>query len=230
MAGKVKIRTVSKLSLIITIALTILCVGISTYGLQKYKVLRNSLQEYVSCESAILQFIKGSDTLTEQARLAASTGDVTYIDGYFREANVDQNREKALEKIAAYEGNENAVKQLEESMQNSRELMETEYYVMRLVEESNGIEQGDLSQELQNIELSEADEELSGAEKLVRAQNLMSNQDYELAKKKILEGTNEALETLSNQIGNKQNRSATIFLISSRRYFTVSDVLQYSFL
>ena len=211
MAGKVKIRTVSKLSLIITIALTILCVGISIYGLQKYKVLRNSLQEYVSCESAILQFIKGSDTLTEQARLAASTGDVTYIDGYFREANVDQNREKALEKIAAYEGNENAVKQLEESMQNSRELMETEYYVMRLVEESNGIEQGDLPQELQNIELSEADEELSGAEKLVRAQNLMSNQDYELAKKKILEGTNEALETLSNQIGNKQNRSATIF-------------------
>ena len=66
MAGKVKIRAVSKLSLIVTIILTTLCIGISTYGLQKYAVLRNSLQEYVSCESAILQFIKGSDTLTEQ--------------------------------------------------------------------------------------------------------------------------------------------------------------------
>lgn len=141
MAGKVKIRAVSKLSLIVTIILTTLCIGISTYGLQKYAVLRNSLQEYVSCESAILQFIKGSDTLTEQARLAASTGEITYIDGYFQEANVDRNREKALEVLASYDGNEDAVELLEESMQNSRDLMETEYYVMRLVEESNGAEQ-----------------------------------------------------------------------------------------
>ncbi len=86
MAGKVKIRVVSRLSLIVTITLTVLCVVISTYGLKKYAVLRSSLQEYVSCESAILQFIKGSDTLTEQARLAASTGEITYIDGYFQEA------------------------------------------------------------------------------------------------------------------------------------------------
>ena len=211
MAGKVKIRAVSKLSLIVTIILTTLCIGISTYGLQKYAVLRNSLQEYVSCESAILQFIKGSDTLTEQARLAASTGEITYIDGYFQEANVDRNREKALEVLASYDGNEDAVELLEESMQNSRDLMETEYYVMRLVEESNGTEQSSWQQELQNIELSVDDEALSNEEKLVRAQNLMCNPDYELAKKAILKSTNEVLETLSNQIGNRQNRSADIF-------------------
>lgn len=211
MAGKVKIRVVSRLSLIVTITLTVLCVVISTYGLKKYAVLRSSLQEYVSCESAILQFIKGSDTLTEQARLAASTGEITYIDGYFQEANIDRNREKALEVIASYEGNGNAVELLEESMQNSKELMETEYYVMRLVEESNGTEQESWPQELQNMELSAEDEALSKEGKLMRAQNLMCGPDYELAKKKILNGTNEVLETLSDQIGNKQNRSANIF-------------------
>lgn len=212
MAGKVKIRTVSKLSLIMTIVLTVICVGISTYGLQKYAVLKNSFQEYVSCESAILQFIKGSDTLTEQARLAAATGDITYIDNYFKEANVDQNREKALEEIASYKGNEDAVKLLKKSLQNSKKLMETEYYVMRLVEEANGINQDNWSQELQNVEISKDDEGLSVVEKLARAQYLMSNSDYELAKEKIIEGTNDALQTLSNQIGNKQNRSAIIFL------------------
>ncbi len=211
MAGKVKIRVVSRLSLIVTITLTVLCVVISTYGLKKYAVLRSSLQEYVSCESAILQFIKGSDTLTEQARLAASTGEITYIDGYFQEANIDRNREKALEVIASYEGNGDAVELLEESMQNSKELMETEYYVMRLVEESNGTEQESWPQELQNMELSAEDEALSKEGKLMRAQNLMCGPDYELAKKKILNGTNEVLETLSDQIGNKQNRSANIF-------------------
>ena len=211
MAGKVKIRMVSKLSLLVTITLTVLCVGISIYGLQKYKVLRNSFQEYVSCESAILQFIKGSDTLTEQARLAASTGETKYIDGYFMEADVEQNREKALEEIASYEGNENAVVLLKESMQNSVALMKTEYYVMRLVEEANGTEQSTWPEALQNINLSKDDEELSKEEKLVRAQNLMSNPDYELAKDEILKGTNEVLGTLSKQIGNRQNRSASIF-------------------
>ena len=211
MAGKVKIRTVSRLSLIATVTLTVLCVGISVYGLQKYAVLRNSFQEYVSCESAILQFISGSDTLTEQARLAASTGEITYIDGYFQEADVDQNREKALEVIGSYEENKAAVELLEESMQNSRELMETEYYAMRLVEEANGTEQSSWPEELQSVELSEVDEKLSEAEKLARAQNLMSNSDYELAKEKILSGTNEVLETLSNQIGDRQNQSANIF-------------------
>ncbi len=211
MAYKVKIRTVSKLSLIVTITLTVICVAISTYGLQKYAVLRNSFQEYVSCESAILQFVKGSDTLTEQARLAASTGEITYIDGYFQEANVDKNREKAIEEIALYEGNEEAVNLLEESMQNSKDLMQTEYYVMRLVEEANGINQSSWPEELQNIELSEADEALSAGEKLQRAQNLMSNSDYELAKEEILTGTNEVLETLSIRIENKQNRAASIF-------------------
>ena len=212
MAGKVKIRTVSKLSLIMTIVLTVICVGISTYGLQKYAVLKNSFQEYVSCESAILQFIKGSDTLTEQARLAAATGDITYIDNYFKEANVDQNREKALEEIASHKGNEDAVKLLKKSLQNSKKLMETEYYVMCLVEEANGINQDNWAQELKNVEISEDDEGLSVVEKLARAQYLMSNSDYELAKEKIIEGTNEALQTLSNQIGNKQNKSAIIFL------------------
>lgn len=211
MAYKVKIRTVSKLSLIVTITLTIICVAISTYGLQKYAVLRNSFQEYVSCESAILKFVKGSDTLTEQARLAASTGEITYIDGYFQEANVDKNREKAIEEIATYEGNEEAVKLLEESMQNSKDLMQTEYYVMRLVEEANGTSISSWPQELQNIELDKADEALSAEEKLQRAQNLMSNSDYELAKEEILTGTNEVLETLSTRIENKQNRAASIF-------------------
>lgn len=211
MAYKVKIRTVSKLSLIVTITLTIICVAISTYGLQKYAVLRNSFQEYVSCESAILKFVKGSDTLTEQARLAASTGEITYIDGYFQEANVDKNREKAIEEIAAYEGNEEAVKLLEESMQNSKDLMQTEYYVMRLVEEANGTSVSSWPQELQNTELDEADKSLSAEEKLQRAQNLMSNSDYELAKEEILTGTNEVLETLSTRIENKQNRAADIF-------------------
>ncbi len=211
MAGKVKIRTVSRFSLILTITLTILCAGISAYGLQRYAVLRNSLQEYVACESAILRFMRGSDTLTEQARLAAATGELSYIEGYFQEADEDQNREKALEELASYEGNEDAVAQLEESMEHSKKLMETEYYAMRLVEEAQGAERSAWPQVLQDVKLSEEDEKLSAAEKLVRAQNLMSNADYELVKEEIRKGTNEGLDTLSIEIGNRQNRSADIF-------------------
>ena len=211
MAGKVKIRTVSKCSLIMTILLTALCAGISAYGLQKYVVLRNSLQEYVACESAVLRFIKASDTLTEQARLAASTGEVKYIDAYFQEAEVERNREQALEAIASYEGYEEAVTLLEKSMQDSRELMETEYYAMRLTEEVQGTARSSWPQALQDVRLSEEDQMLPEAEKLLRAQQLMSDADYELSKDKIRQGIDRALEMLARMIGNKQNRSASIF-------------------
>ncbi len=38
MAGKVKIRTVSNFSIVVTILLSVLCLGISLFGIQKYTV------------------------------------------------------------------------------------------------------------------------------------------------------------------------------------------------
>ncbi len=211
MAGKVKIRGVSRFSLIITIILTIVCVSISAYGLKKYDILRSAMDEYVACEDAIHDFDRGTDILTRKARLAAYTGETKYIDGYFQEVNYDRHRDKALEKIEKYKDTEEACKLLKEAMRNSEKLMETEYYAMRLIEESSGTGFASWPKELQLQELSEEDEALSNEEKLLRARDLMGSPEYELTKNKIMEGANKALEAISDGIGNRQNRAADIF-------------------
>lgn len=136
MAGNLKIRTLGNWSLGITAVLAILCVAMSILGFRKYEVLQSSTRDYIACEAAAQRFQTGSDTLTRQVRLAAATGEQTYIDAYFEEANVTRSRETALAELSALHGGEDAVTSLEQALSASMDLMQTEYYAMRLVEEA----------------------------------------------------------------------------------------------
>lgn len=136
MAGNLKIRTLGNWSLGITAVLAILCIAMSILGFRKYEVLQSSTRDYIACEAATQRFQTGSDTLTRQVRLAAATGEQTYIDAYFEEANVTRSRETALADLSALHGGEDAVTSLEQALSASMDLMQTEYYAMRLVEEA----------------------------------------------------------------------------------------------
>lgn len=136
MAGNLKIRTLGSWSLGITAVLAILCIAVSILGFRKYEVLQSSTRDYIACEAAAQRFQTGSDTLTRQVRLAAATGEQTYIDAYFEEANVTRSRETALADLSALHGGEDAVTSLEQALSASMDLMQTEYYAMRLVEEA----------------------------------------------------------------------------------------------
>lgn len=127
MAGKIKIRSVSNWNIVTTIILAILCVSVSLFGFTQYAVLRSAMQDYISCESAAHELQDGSDTLTKQVRLAAATGDFSYIDAYFEEANVTRSREKALEDLAALDDSSDAIQALQEALLASVNLMQTEY-------------------------------------------------------------------------------------------------------
>lgn len=108
MAGNLKIRTLGNWSLGITAVLAILCIAVSILGFRKYEVLQSSTRDYIACEAAAQRLQTGSDTLTRQVRLAAATGEQTYIDAYFEEANVTRSRETALADLSALHGGENA--------------------------------------------------------------------------------------------------------------------------
>lgn len=108
MAGNLKIRTLGNWSLGITAVLAILCIAMSILGFRKYEVLQSSTRDYIACEAAAQRLQTGSDTLTRQVRLAAATGEQTYIDAYFEEANVTRSRETALADLSALHGGEDA--------------------------------------------------------------------------------------------------------------------------
>ena len=211
MAGKIKIRSVSDWSIVASIVLSSLCVAVSIVGFTQYSVLRSAMQDYISCEDAAHELQEGSDILTKQVRLAAATGNSDYIDAYFKEANVTKTREKALDDLTALKVDSNAITALEDALSASVDLMQTEYYSMRLVEESIGDAPSTWPEELQEVTLSPEDASLSASDKLHKAQELVIGLDYENAKDNISTNVNAAISSLTESIDHRQNHAANVF-------------------
>lgn len=211
MAGKVKIRTVSRVSFAVTLGLAVLCLSISIFGVRKYQELREAASEYLRCTEAVQSFRDASDYLTAQARLAA-TGDLSHIDAYFEEVNVGRRRERALETLRELPDSAEAVTALETALADSDALMETEIYAMRLIEESQQISSMKWQASLKSVSLSYEDQLLSAEKKQEKAQAMMCSEAYETAKESIREETWRCGRELSQKINNRQNRAADIFL------------------
>lgn len=211
MAGNLKIRTLGNWSLGITVVLAILCIVMSVLGFRKYEVLQSSTRDYIACEAAAQRFQTGSDTLTRQVRLAAATGEQTYIDAYFEEANVTRSRETALADLSALHGGEDAVTSLEQALSASTDLMQTEYYAMRLVEEATHAPAAQWPQELSAVILSPEDAALSDSDKMDRAQELLISPEYEDAKSEIAGDVDAALAVFTDTLTARQQRAADVF-------------------
>lgn len=211
MAEKIKIRSVSDLSIIATILLAILCISISILGFRQYIILRSATQDYIFCENAAHKLQEGSDILTKQVRLATATGDSKYIDAYFKEANVTKSREEALDDLSSLDGSEDAIIALQNALSASVDLMQTEYYAMRLVEESIESAPSTWPAELQTVELSESDATLSPSDKLTKAQQMVIGLDYENTKDIISTDVNSSISMLTEMINDRQNHAANIF-------------------
>ena len=106
----------------------------------------------------------GSDYLTEQVRLYVMTTEREYLDLYFEEADETQRREKALTDLKQYFSDTETFDSLESALQCSQELMNTEYYSMRLVLEAT--EEQEIPEKLKIIELTQEDKQLSNEEKI----------------------------------------------------------------
>ena len=211
MARKIKIRLVSNGSILVSLVLSILCITISIFGFRQYAVLRSSMQDYISCENAAHRLQNGSDNLTKQVRLAAATGDTSYIDAYFEEADVTQSREQALQELDSLNVSEEAITALREALADSVALMQTEYYSMRLVEESVGTAPEAWPEELRSVQLSGEDSTLSPAEKLYKAQQLVIGLEYENQKEAISANVNAAVGALTQVIDARQNQADAAF-------------------
>ena len=150
--------------------------------------------------------------LTKQVRLAASTGQQQYIDAYFEEADVTRSREKAVDELAALHDDPAAVQPLQQALAASMELMQTEYYSMRLVEEATHAERSEWPEKIRNVVLSAEDAALPDAEKMDRAQKMLIGTEYEGAKDEIAGDVDEALAVLTNEIMARQHRAADVFV------------------
>lgn len=209
--SRVHVRKLSAFSIAITIILGVICVGIFLYGRAQLSVLDETTDAYIVCENDARQLQAASDYLTEQARLAASTGDERYIALYFEEADTTKRRENAINEMRDYFSGSEAFAALQQALDSSNELMATEEYSMRLVCESNRTAPTTWPEEIRNVNLSVDDSLLSPSAKLERARQLMFDEEYENAKNDISSSVGECADGLIQETKNKQGRASTVF-------------------
>lgn len=211
MSRKIKIRRISTWNIVLTIVIAILVAGISARGEQEFQSLRKATNRYIACRKATAQLKKGSDYLTEQVRLYTMTGRSRYMSRYFTEVNTVQSRDLAIAELKKYFSGSASLDSLENALVYSDELMSRECYAMRLVAEAQHYNKADWAERIKVVQISTKDKKLSDQEKMLRAQELVSDDAYQNEKAKINRRISNCENSLISQTKNEQSRAETIF-------------------
>ncbi len=153
--------------------------------------LANAEEEHAELVKAAHELMDASDYLTERVQRFTVNGDKQFLDQYFTEAFESNRREEAIAKMDVDEETGAALKQLEEAMANSVNLMDQEYYAMRLVIEAKGYT--DYPEILDTVTLRDEDAVLPAEEKIRRATELVLNDEYYDQKDRIRQDMQESL-------------------------------------
>lgn len=205
---KINMRKFSKISFIFVSIMLLLIVACSLYGLNDFYNMRKSSKQYILCENAAHRLQTGSDILTEQVRLYTVTGNAEYLQNYFKEVNVTKNRETAVEELKENFNETDIYHNLQDALGDSRQLMQNEYYAMRLTAEALGTNKDDLPDEIANVQISDDDMTLSSYEMRQKSCNMVFSDVYQKLKKSI---TNHVDECLKGLIEKTENRQQTAF-------------------
>lgn len=100
---------------------------------------------------------------------------------------------------------------LNKAVSESEKLMQTEYYSMRLICDVVGFDKTTLDAEIINVSISKEDNSLSNDEKLAKAQNLVSNRNYEESKNTIIYNLDVCLDSIVSFTENRQNYYIMVF-------------------
>lgn len=207
---RVKIRKVCKWNMVATIVIGVLFIVVSVWANRQFQALQTATDQYILCEQAAADLQAGSNNLTEQVRLYAMTGRSEYMSRYFQE--VDSSRREAAVKSLKqdFDGTQTFIS-LENALTASENLMNTEYYAMRLISEAKNVDKVTWPDAVTAVQVSAADEALSADAKIQKAQQLVSNNAYEIARAQISHQVQECTDTMLDQTYNRQNHAATIF-------------------
>ena len=172
-----------------------------------YMYLANVEEEHTELVKAAHELMDASDYLTERVQRFTVSGDMHFLEQYFTEAFESNRREEAIARMDVDERTEGALKQLQEAMEHSVNLMNQEYYAMRLVIEAKGYT--DYSDILDSVNLSKEDEALTADEKIRRATELVLNDEYYDQKDNIRNDMQESLDEVDKLMVKVKNDELT---------------------
>ena len=217
----IRLQPVLLMLVILAAVLTAILMFTSYETRAAYIGMQEATEKYIACQTNAQDMQNGSDCLTKQAQTFAVTGETRYMDNFFEEANVTRTRDKALDRLAEDFAGTPAYEALENALQRSNELMQLEYYSMRLTAESRGIPEEQLPEELRAVQLTPEDAALSETEKQELAREMVFGEEYEARKDSITEAVDRCVETLQDETRQNQIGSSDQMV----RFMTLSYVL-----
>lgn len=192
------------ISLIFSVFLTYAAVR----TINSYREMRADTERYIESERQASDLQSGSDYLTEQVRTFVVTGDPTAVERYFEEVHVTRRRDAALEALGEYVAGTESFRLLSSALDTSNELMEREYYAMRLVIEARGYSVEDYSEELRAVVLTAEDLALSPEQQTDKARSLVFDEVYQAYKDAITTNVNLCVERLTGEMRREQMSSS----------------------
>lgn len=178
----IKIRNFNACMIVVACALYAMLIYATAQMTSRYHDFVKYNDEYIACHEAAVQMNAASDYLTDQVRLFTQNMDMRHMQLYFQEANVTKRREKALELLQKYQPTDAEVQSLEAARAASMDLMEREFYAMRLITDANSYNEARLPSEVKDVQLLQADKALSNEAKIKKARELVYNRGYMDAK------------------------------------------------
>ncbi len=159
-----------------------------------FRRLTETSTKQIELQNDAMKLMDASDYLTECAQRFAVLGDREFLDEYFKEAFETKRREAAVDGMAKGLGDAAALDKLRNALASSLELMNREYYAMKLVAEAKGYT--DIPEILVDVKLSEEDAALSPSEKMQRASVMVHDDGYYSQKNRIRESMKDSLNEL----------------------------------
>ena len=206
-------RSVSIRNLIYLVSAVMLLISalllITTYRVGvSYDDMRATTEDYLDWRRSAYDLQVGSDYLTEQARCFVVTGDRSFLDSYFEEAEVTRRREKALSVLEEYLGDSEAYDALSEAMALSVRLMERECYAMRLTISALDGDPGDYPPAIRSVLLSGADTALGPEARKELARSMVFDETYHSIRDAISDNIQRCFEELEAESESRQRTTS----------------------
>ena len=201
----VSLRTIHLLLVIGAFVLSGLMLFSATYLSISFKNLTENSQKYFELKNACLELNDASNYMTERVQRFAVTGNKQCLQEYYNEAFLMKHRDEAVETLSKGTESTEALESLENAMSVSEQLMNREYYAIKLVVVANNIEEYPLP--LDDVELSERDAALSAEEKRNRAIDIVFDNDYYSQKALIHNSMHESLDELERLVNESEKKA-----------------------
>lgn len=205
----ISLKKMNLLMAVITIAVSALLLVSIFQTNRGYSRLQDSIDLYIRMQESAYDLEEGSEYLTTQVHAFVATGDDKYLYKYFEEAEGTMRREQAMEALRTEMSGSQAEFFLSFAMKTSQQLMDVEYYAMRLVLEAQGKDVSLYPSAISNVQLSEFDQARGPEQKMMLAQELTFSDSYTDRKAAILQNVQLCVDSLIRNTESSQSAVAS---------------------